>query len=48
MFISKLPVKQGFSFNFTINTDKFNYNLGFLESKLTLYKVAGILLTVVH
>ena len=24
MFISKLPVKQGFSFNFTINTDKFN------------------------
>jgi len=24
MFISKLPVKQGFSFNFTIKTDKFN------------------------
>jgi len=24
MFNSKLPVKQGFSFNFIINTDKFN------------------------
>jgi hypothetical protein len=24
MFISKLPVKQAFTFNFAINTDKFN------------------------